>query len=80
MYPELYAYGIAGTSDRNVFVVGRSGTTARVFHFDGNSWFLYQQAEVPNAVFYDCWTNGIGLFAVGVLDGYPKKSIVLRGQ
>ena len=80
MYPELSVFGISGTSDKNIFVVGRYGTTARVFHFDGNDWFRFEQAELPNATFYKCWTNGIGLFVVGVLDGSPGKSIVLQGR
>lgn len=80
MYPELYVYGITGTSDRNLFVAGRFGTTGRVFHYDGIDWHLYTQVELPNAVFYDCWTNGTHLFVVGVLDGYPAKSVVVQAQ
>jgi hypothetical protein len=80
MYPELYVHGITGTSDNNLFVVGRYGTTARIFHFDGIDWYLYDQVQVPDAIFYDCWTDGIALFVVGALDGFPTKSIVLQGQ
>jgi hypothetical protein len=78
--PEFRAYSITGTSDKNLFVVGRRGVDARIYHFNGLSWYLYKEVELPNAVYYDCWTDGTSIFAVGVLDGYPTKSVVVQGR
>ncbi len=77
---DFRAFGICGTSDRDLFVVGRRGFDARVYHYNGADWYLYSQIETPNATYYDCWSDGTTVFAVGVLNEYPRRSVVIQGR
>jgi hypothetical protein len=70
-------YRITGTSDDNIFVVGRLGT---VLHFNGHDWYQYQQFANPDAVLGGVWTDGNEAFIVGYTASFPQKTIILHGK
>lgn len=76
----LDAFELTGTSDDNLFAVGEGGPPAiigAVSNYNGSDWYSYKEAEIPGAIFYDVWTDGKEVFAVGNV-GYT--SIVLHGK
>ncbi len=76
----LWSFGIHGTSDNNLFVVGRSNTgnyPGAVYHYNGKDWFQYKNLENPQYSYYEVWTDGDEVFIVGTAG---SKSIVLHGK
>jgi hypothetical protein len=70
--------GISAVDEKNIFVVGYSGT---VLHFDGNDWYQYSQFLGSGMTLTDVWTNGTEVFVVGhCASGGATKSFILRGK
>jgi len=74
--------GMAASSENNMFVAGIAGPqpTSRLYHYDGASWFEYENLRMDDVTFTAVWTDGTEAFVVGIPPGFPAKSIVLRGK
>ena len=71
-------YDIYGTSDNDLFIVGKSvNGDGAVHHYNGSDWFFYENLENPNFIYYRVWTDGEEVFVTG--RAYPQ-SIVLHGK
>lgn len=76
----LWSFGVHGTSDDNLFLVGRTNhNTSSVYHYDGKDWFSYEELELAGVTFYDVWTEGNEVFIVGT-DSSKPWSIVVHGK
>ncbi|MBN2366037.1 MAG: hypothetical protein JXL67_07705 [Calditrichaeota bacterium] len=67
-------FGICGSSQDNMFVVGRNG---RAYHFNGIDWYRYPEIAYSDIEYSCCWTDGKELFIVG---DNVSKSFALHGR
>jgi len=81
---ELNTFGIAGSEDNNMFIVGagfRNGLYyGVVHHYNGSAWFQFDNFLLPDVILYDVWTDGREVFAVGNTTRFPQVSIVVHGK
>ena len=74
----LWALGIYGTNDDNLFAVGYSlDGFGAVYHFDGSDWLSYEELEIPGVDYFDVWTDGEEVFVTGKAG---SGTIVLHGK
>jgi len=79
-YTTLWSYGIHGTDDNNLLVVGRSNTDdypGTVYHYNGSNWFIYKNLENLENEYYGVWTDGDEVFITGITG---SQTIVLHGK
>jgi hypothetical protein len=82
LLPGVQAFGIAGTSDNNIVVVGTDYNTnyyGTVYHFDGNSWYNLLNLQFSDTHYWRVWMNEKEVFVVGTFSSV-YKSIVLHGK
>ncbi len=64
------------SSDYNMFAVGDG-----IYHYNGINWKKFDQLNVTDRFWFDCYTNGSEVFVVGNdLGVYPQKTIILHGK
>lgn len=72
-----YLSRMAGTSDKNIFVVGHLGT---VLHYNGQDWHQFNEFTNPNSVFTSVWMDGKEAFIIGHTTDFPQKTIIFHGK
>jgi len=76
---------ILGTSDDNIFAVGRDADLShgKIFHYDGTEWRELNDLALRKVIFTDVWTNSDEAFIIGqlfdIVDGL-EKTVVLHGK
>ncbi|MGE5316038.1 MAG: hypothetical protein ACM3Q4_15200 [Acidobacteriota bacterium] len=68
---------IGGSADDNIYAVGDFGT---LLHFNGTDWKKLPGFSATNLHYMDVWTDGTEVFIVGIIGGFPQKSIVIHGK
>lgn len=82
LLPDFQAYGIAGTSDNNIVVVGTGYSNnfyGKVYHFDGSSWYDLQNLQFTDMRYWRVWMNERDVFVVGTFSSV-YRSIALHGK
>ncbi len=84
LLPELITtYGIAASSENNIFIVGTRSNNGLVYHYNGKDFHLYENLQLLNVSFYDAWTDGKEVFILGtnIFDtNSTLKTIILHGK
>ncbi len=76
----LTSFDVYGSSDDNLFAVGRSNTghcQGVVYHYNGKDWFAYQELESQEYYYTEVWTDGLEVFITG---RNGTDTIILHGK
>lgn len=77
----MQAFGIAGTSDENIFITARVDNHSKWFHYNGTDWAELDVGDIPNLGSYDIKVFDDKLISVGYdLDRVPTRSYILLGE
>lgn len=79
IFEEVWAIGIHGTTDNNIFITGHH-EGSHVFHYNGHDWFEYDELFTKNAYYYSIFTINEEVFITGQTDSYPSKTIIWHGE